>query len=373
MKTVDYVSLKKRKKTKICANCEHEFKEIDNFCPNCGQENHQYNQSFGHLFMEFIEAELHFDNKFWLTAKSLFLHPGEITADFIADKRARYVPPIRLYVFASAVFFLLASWLGGVAHNKNKGEHAADHSTETPKAHAALVREKVKNSIAAAEHTVDKHLSDTSKLDFKLGKDDVNSFLDGVSDGISQDSSLKITIGKEQVSFSPNTSTERLDSIAKTGFSERVGVNFVKMLKSEQDREHFLEHFKHLFAESIFVCMPIAAFILYLLYIRRKRNYYEFLIFSIYFHSFAFILMIFYQIISKIGSYFMESDMFFSLLTLGIGVYFVASLRRVYGQSWLRTIAKAFTFFILYSIVFIFVILGITFYLFATTGASGGH
>ncbi len=35
--------LRKRIKTKNCANCNHNFNEIDNFCPNCGQENHSYN------------------------------------------------------------------------------------------------------------------------------------------------------------------------------------------------------------------------------------------------------------------------------------------------------------------------------------------
>jgi hypothetical protein len=120
----------------------------------------------------------------------------------------------------------------------------------------------------------------------------------------------------------------------------------------------------------LFVCMPLAAFVLYLLYIRRKRNYYEFLIFSVYFHSFIFILMLFNKILIKIFGYIVNTDSFTDVFAVGIGIYFLLSLKRVYEQSWVKTILKAITFTVVYAFLIFFVVIGIILYLFAF---SGGH
>jgi predicted amidophosphoribosyltransferase len=85
---------KKRRKSITCANCQYQFDGIDNYCPNCGQENHSHRAPFKHIIIELIESLTHFDTKFFSTVKALFLKPGLLTKDYIEDKRARYVPVI---------------------------------------------------------------------------------------------------------------------------------------------------------------------------------------------------------------------------------------------------------------------------------------
>ena len=62
-----------------------------------------------HLLEELVESIWHFDSKFWSTLIAIVTRPGRITADFLDGKRAKYVPPIRLYIFTAFIFFFVLS------------------------------------------------------------------------------------------------------------------------------------------------------------------------------------------------------------------------------------------------------------------------
>ena len=98
---------KKRRKFTQCPNCGYIFREAENYCPNCGQENHDLNVPVKHLVEEFLEGTLHYDTKFWVTFKYLLFKPGLLTEKFNNGQRASYVPPFRLYVFISLIFFFM--------------------------------------------------------------------------------------------------------------------------------------------------------------------------------------------------------------------------------------------------------------------------
>lgn len=104
-------SHKHRRKTTICPNCGTILAPNFEFCPTCGQENHELNVPIGHLVYEFVESIFHFDIKFWNTFRAIVTRPGKITRDFVDGKRARYVPPARLYVFVAFFFFLMLNKL----------------------------------------------------------------------------------------------------------------------------------------------------------------------------------------------------------------------------------------------------------------------
>ncbi|MBK9109685.1 MAG: DUF3667 domain-containing protein [Saprospiraceae bacterium] len=103
----------KKLHTEHCKNCNYDFRiDLPNmkYCPNCGQENHSPRMPFFHYLYELIEGIFHLDNKTWLTIKTLFLHPGMITKNFIEDKRNRYSPPVRMYIWCTALF-MFSFWL----------------------------------------------------------------------------------------------------------------------------------------------------------------------------------------------------------------------------------------------------------------------
>ena len=93
---------RKRIRDTICKNCDIKINIGDHFCHECGQENHAPNQPIRHLFFELIES---IDTKILFTYKTFFSTPGKITKEYNENKRMRYVAPLRMYIFTSAIFF----------------------------------------------------------------------------------------------------------------------------------------------------------------------------------------------------------------------------------------------------------------------------
>ena len=101
-----------RIKNEICPNCGFRFdlqSPYTNYCPECGQENHDLNIPLKNLVKEFIDSVFNFDGKSVRTLKALIFKPGLLTVEFMLGRRASYVMPVRLYVFISFLFFLAIS------------------------------------------------------------------------------------------------------------------------------------------------------------------------------------------------------------------------------------------------------------------------
>ena len=88
-----------------CLNCGHIVEE--RFCTHCGQENLEPKETVGHLISHFFEDLTHFDGKFFVTVKDLIIKPGFLTREYVAGRRMSYLNPIRMYIFISAMFFLV--------------------------------------------------------------------------------------------------------------------------------------------------------------------------------------------------------------------------------------------------------------------------
>lgn len=93
---------------KRCPNCS--FPATHNYCAQCGQETHLHRDTFFGLIWHFAGHYFHYDSKFWKTLKALWFAPGKLTKEYFEGKRARSIPPISLYIFISAVYFIIASF-----------------------------------------------------------------------------------------------------------------------------------------------------------------------------------------------------------------------------------------------------------------------
>jgi hypothetical protein len=93
-----------------CSNCEATYE--GEYCPSCGQRRRGLDQPLGDFAKEFAEEALGLDSRVRLTLPALFLRPGEIAKEYVAGRRARFVPPIRLYLLTSFVMFLVLSQAG---------------------------------------------------------------------------------------------------------------------------------------------------------------------------------------------------------------------------------------------------------------------
>ncbi|HYL01164.1 MAG TPA: DUF3667 domain-containing protein [Steroidobacteraceae bacterium] len=79
------------------------------YCGNCGQRLEPPVHSLWHFLAIAFEDVTHADSRLWRTLRALLFRPGFLTQEFLAGRRARYLPPVRLYLVLSVTFFLCAS------------------------------------------------------------------------------------------------------------------------------------------------------------------------------------------------------------------------------------------------------------------------
>ena len=99
-----------------CANCGTAL--AGPFCFRCGQHDKDYHRSLWRFFTDFLDNTFCWDNKFVLTVRPLLRRPGFLTQEFMAGRRARYVHPLRLFLFTSAVCLGL---IGFINHHLEHG------------------------------------------------------------------------------------------------------------------------------------------------------------------------------------------------------------------------------------------------------------
>ncbi len=263
-------------KSKECLNCGFTFTDADNYCPQCGQENHTLNVPLKHFFLELLEGTIHFDTKSIRTFLALLFKPGHLTLLYNEGKRVRYVPPLRLYIFISFIFFLVI----GLIPNKPASE---------------------KNK-----------------------------------------SNFSITFGSISSNELRGVKEEKLDSlftamkIERGGFDEYVIRKFW-VITNEGWKEFGHKLLKNI-SSMIFVLMPFYGWLVYILHRKRKRYYFEYLIYSLHFHCFLFLEMLLFFLIISIWS----NIFILILFLLWTIIYLYKSLRRCFYQKRLIVLLKSF-------------------------------
>jgi uncharacterized protein DUF3667 len=89
-----------------CQNCGAAL--TGPYCAACGQHDVDYHRSLWPILEDSLEGLLHLDGKFLRTVRLLFTRPGLLTREFIAGRRVAYTQPLRLYIFASFLYFALS-------------------------------------------------------------------------------------------------------------------------------------------------------------------------------------------------------------------------------------------------------------------------
>jgi len=92
-----------------CKNCNAAL--LGRFCVNCSQAADVHVPSTVELLHEMLEGLTHSDSRLWRTLKLLWFKPGMLTREFVAGRRVAYLPPFRLYLILSIIFFLIASFV----------------------------------------------------------------------------------------------------------------------------------------------------------------------------------------------------------------------------------------------------------------------
>ena len=152
-------SLEIKQEAISCKNCETQYK--GNYCPECGQSNKSFDKPFRFIIADFAGNIFAFDTRLWSTIRAVLADPGRMAIDIMKGKRARYVPPFRLYVFVSFIFFLLINYTVNNVNDKERSEAPVE-----------IVQPPVNDSLIATElDTLAEKKSDIVFKDKKIAID----------------------------------------------------------------------------------------------------------------------------------------------------------------------------------------------------------
>jgi len=327
------VSHQPERREKNCLNCGATV--VGRYCHICGQENIETRESFWSLTKHFVFDILHFDGKFWYTLKYLVARPGFVARQYCEGKRNSYLHPIRMYLFTSAIFFLIFFALKG---NQLQFKESPLSKKDRVELMDTLNRELQKmpgdtsilHQLALARDTTkDVFLSqfDSARgFSFSMG----NS---GQYQSISEYDSIQKALPKaERDGWINQMFTKRgLELKQKYRTNMRQGFNLM------------WTDFLHKVPYMLFLSLPFFALILKLLYKRRKNFYYsDHAIFTLYHYIASFILLMFMLVIGQLQSWTGLSGLgWFILLLFFVWLgYLLFEMKLFYKQSWSKTIAK---------------------------------
>ena len=94
-----------------CLNCGTNIQLT--YCPECGQREIDSDPTLREFAHELAEEFLHWDGKLFKTFRLLVTRPGELTCEYLAGKRVRYISPLRVYLACSVLYFFCAALAPG--------------------------------------------------------------------------------------------------------------------------------------------------------------------------------------------------------------------------------------------------------------------
>src|SRR5688572_7791203 len=93
-----------------CPNCGDTTP--GSYCRACGQRRVARVLSLRRLVADAVEDQFSLNAALPRTLGLLFTHPGMLTTEFLRGHIANYIPPFRLYLLTSFMFFLAAAMFG---------------------------------------------------------------------------------------------------------------------------------------------------------------------------------------------------------------------------------------------------------------------
>ena len=294
----------------ICPNCGRERPEP--FCPQCGQNDRHYARALGSVAGEFVRETFEVDSRLSRTLKLLILRPGRLTTEFFRNRRARYMSPVRLYIFASFVFFLVLSLSGTldspeITVRASGDQELVERRGPTDERGVALIAELPEEYRRKVQAILDRPDGDPVK--------------------------------EELLDFVAMETPAEMNPIER--FFLFAGID--------------LFHDPSVIGERVISNLPIAMFfllpfyglILAAFYIRKGRFFVEHLVFAIHVQTFVFMAYTVSLLLPRAGPIGWIGPIFLLIQY----PYFVIALRRYYGDGWAWSVAKSIGVLTLYSVV----------------------
>jgi hypothetical protein len=294
-----------------CNNCDAEL--VGPYCAQCGQHAHDSARSLGVLFHDTWHVVTHVDSRLWRTLALLLTRPGELTAEYFRDHRARYLPPIRLYLVLSLAFFALAGLIAPRAVQKSPEQVAAE------RAEAARVLKQARAQVAddpAAQRAL-----------------------------AAADAALKKAPAEGgEAAYTPGFDPKACDDMHSDvpGLTQPFK-NLCRITAADGGRT-LVREFVRNFPRMMFLFLPLVAVVMRLMYWRPRHLYVEHLVFFVHTHAALFLALIIALLLGTLGRH--VPGLHWLGIVAGIAVpvyalwYVYRAMRRYYGQGRALTLVK---------------------------------
>jgi len=296
--------------------------------------------AFGDLF--------EIDSRLWNTLIPLMIRPGRLTHDYLQGRRARYMPPFRMYLVLSLLFFVVAFFdpredLGLLF--EPQPEATTEEAAAEAAAEAAEKKQEILDELADKGIVVDDELPDGVEID----DDGFNIRFNGDTGDIDNDCNVDASDLEEMPAWLARRLTvERLQRVC-----ERTQLD---------NGRKFLDNLLDNIPAALIVLLPLMAFVLKALYPLSRRYYVEHLLFFVHFHAFFFLILSLQILFMRISALLRVPETIAVLVIVAasfyIPVYLFVSMRRVYGQGRIVTFIKYIGLVIAYLIGFSATMLG---------------
>ncbi len=321
-----------------CANCLTPL--TGPFCAQCGQHVADYHRSVWRFVADFFDSAFCWDNKYLRTVAPLLKTPGFLTQEFMAGRRVRYVHPLRLFLFTSAICLTLIQYTHHTAgarvrldkggnHKPGVSVHLGtddqDDDESDPKAAATPAPTPVVPPTPGPTATVpptpaEPTLGQVFRDTYKPGRGD--------SPGMDAEAAKKLDQKIETMSTDLQKKIEAAGGA--NAFSQKMTSNIQQKL-----------------SWVTLAMLPIFALFLRWAYGRGGGYYFTYLVFSLHYHTFLLMFWVVYSVLDGVAN--KMNKALFEIPGLLVGLcllvppyYLYRALRRMYGQSRWATAAKVF-------------------------------
>ena len=303
---------------KTCLNCDSPLR--GQYCAQCGQRSQSRLISLWELIKDAFGDLFELDSRLWQTLGPLLVRPGQLTADYLRGKRARFMPPFRSYLVLSLLFFVVAFF--------------------DPREDLAILfpDESVQEQVDGTADETDAQ-DDGPEFNITVGGEPVE-------DGDCQ-------IDDEDMADVPAWLRSRLTKQRLTHICEQASLD---------DGQQLLENVLDNIPAALIVLLPLMAFALKALYPLSRRYYVEHLLFFVHFHAFFFLILtlqiLWLRLIGVLGVNEAIGVLPVIVSSFYIPVYLFKSMRRVYGQGFLLTLVKYLALLAVYAVGFSLIMFG---------------
>ncbi len=348
-----------------CLNCGATLR--GQYCGSCGQRARSRLISLWELVRDAFGDLFELDSRLWRTVTPLLIRPGLLTADYLAGRRARYMPPFRMYLVLSLVFFVVAFFnpreelaLLYAPDSVNTGE-----SSGAAAEFAEGFREGAQGD---GEGPAIPEEAREELAEIGLDIDELNRNINAIEDDEQEeedDDGLNVTVNgtvPEEGCELGDYDTSDMPEWFNVRFNrERVEAACTRAFISEDGQQEFLRKMLDNVPLALFILLPLMAFVQAFLYPLSRRYYVEHLLFFVHFHAFFFLILtlqvLWDRTIDALGGPTWVAVLPIVATSFYVPVYLFKAMRRVYEQGWFLTMLKYLMLIVAYVFGFSFMML----------------